>query len=214
GVRAAAPWRIALLVADRPEPGQQLPQGQRPLGWVPARFLGGVEGSDGILERLAADESHGVAGGARGVAAQGVDRHDARVLQPAGDFGLLEEAAAALGVAGPAGLEELQRHLAVELGVAGAEDLAEGTCGVEAEVVELGVRGGGVAARAGWGLARGDERAIVQQGVEPAEQGDAAGELAGQLGAGRAELLGRETLALIVKLFPAEQELNQSGVVA
>ncbi len=40
------------------------------------------------LSDVAADEPHRVVGAAVGVGAQAVDRHDAGMLQPAGDLGL------------------------------------------------------------------------------------------------------------------------------
>ena len=68
---------------------------QRPHARVAPRPLVGVEGGDRLLEAVALDEPHGVVGPAVGVAAQAVDRDDARVLQPAGDLRLAQEAGAA-----------------------------------------------------------------------------------------------------------------------
>ena len=136
--------------------------------------------SIGVLEGLAADEPHGVAGRAGGVGPQGVDRHDTGMLEPSGDLGLLEEPAQALGVAGAAGLEELERHLAVELGVSGQEDLAQGAGGVEAEFAELGPRRGRLSARSagrrGGRRFAADRVDPVQEWVEPQQQVDAAPE--------------------------------------
>ena len=63
---------------------------------------------DGLLEALAADEPHGIVGPALVVGPQAVDRDDARVLQPAGDLGLEQEAGAAGGVVGVLGLDLLE----------------------------------------------------------------------------------------------------------
>jgi hypothetical protein len=70
------------------------------------------------------------------------------MLEPPGDLRLLEEPAQALGVPSALGLEELERDLTVQLGIAGHEDLAEGACGVKAEVAEIGPRRGRLPARA------------------------------------------------------------------
>jgi len=154
-VEDAPAVRVGHRVAHRHQPVQQVAQGQRALGPVLAGPLGGVEGIEGVLEGRAADEPHGVAGRARAVGPPGVDRHDARMLQPAGDLGLLEEPTQALGVAGPAGLDELQGLLAIELGVAGEEDLAQPAGGVEAEVNIIGPRGGRLPARSTGGSGAG-----------------------------------------------------------
>ena len=69
-------------------------QGQRPLAGIAAFLLVLVKLLDGRLEVVAADEPHGVEGAAVVVGAQAVDRHDAGVLEPAGDLGLDDEAGA------------------------------------------------------------------------------------------------------------------------
>ena len=51
------------------------------------------------------------------VGAQTVDRHDARVLQAAGDLRLDQEPRAADGIVGMAVEDLLEGHLAVQLGV-------------------------------------------------------------------------------------------------
>ena len=91
-------------VAHGHEPVQELPQGQVPLPRVATvAFLGLVEAIDRLLEGLPLDESHGVVGAALGVAAQAVDGHDARVLEPSGDLGFEQEAGAAVRVVGAFG---------------------------------------------------------------------------------------------------------------
>jgi hypothetical protein len=47
-----------------------------------------VKALDGLLETVAADETHGIEGSAVGVVAQTIDRHNAGVFQAAGDFRL------------------------------------------------------------------------------------------------------------------------------
>ena len=129
------------------------------------------------------------------------------MLQPPGHLGLLEEASQALGVAVATGLEELQRHVAIQLGVAGQEDLAQGPRGMEAQVAILGPRGGRLPARDVVESASvpGVDPRVDHEGVEPPQQGDATAQLLGQLGAGGAQFLGREALALLAQLFPAQQ---------
>ena len=55
---------------------------------------------DGVLERFAPDEPHGVIGTAVVVGAQTVHRDDPGMLQSAGDLGLLDESLTALRVVG------------------------------------------------------------------------------------------------------------------
>jgi hypothetical protein len=59
-----------------------------PFAKVAGPLVGFVEAPDGVLERLPLDEAHGVAGQAVLVPDQAVDRHDAGVLELAGQFGL------------------------------------------------------------------------------------------------------------------------------
>ena len=59
-----------------------------------------VERIDRLLEAVSFDEPHGVIRASVGVGAQTVDRHDARMLEPACDFGLDHESLAADRVVG------------------------------------------------------------------------------------------------------------------
>ena len=124
---------------------------------------------DRLLQAVAADEPHGVVGPAVGILAQAVDRHDARVLQAAGDLGLQQEAGPAVGVVGMPGLDLLQRHLAVEFLVAGHGDLSQPAFGMGAEDAEPRAGRGGTADRKGlrgpriaWGMRGGD---VDQRGL-------------------------------------------------
>ena len=80
-----------------------------------------VEVPDRFLEGLTADEPHGVIGPAVAVGAQAVHRHDAGVLQPAGDLGLEHEAGAAGGVVGVRVEDLLDGDFAVQFAVQGDE---------------------------------------------------------------------------------------------
>ena len=100
-------------------------------------------GRDGVLERVAADESHGVVGPAVAVMAQAVDRDDAGVLQAADDLGLQQEAGPAEGVVGVVVEDLLQRHLSVQLAVHRHEDGAQAAPGVGPEDAEPLAVGGG-----------------------------------------------------------------------
>ena len=68
-------------VADVEEAAEQLAQLQRSAAGVVLQRVVAVEVLDGLLERVALDEPHGVIGASAAVGAQAVDRHDARVLQ-------------------------------------------------------------------------------------------------------------------------------------
>ena len=57
--------------------------------------------------------------------AQAIDRHNARMLKPSGDFGFLEKTRSAIRIVGVLGLDLLESHLPIELFVAGDKDLAE-----------------------------------------------------------------------------------------
>ena len=88
----------AMGVVDRvayvDKPVQQLSQLQRSTArLVPQRFIG-MKGGDCLLEAVAPDESHRVIGATVGVAAHSVHRHDARMLEPAGDLGFHQKALA------------------------------------------------------------------------------------------------------------------------
>ena len=85
---------------------------------------------DGLLERVAADEPHGVVGPAVAVGAQAVDRHDAGVLESAGDLGLQQEALAANRVVGVTVEDLLERDLAVQLVIERHEDGAQAAPGM------------------------------------------------------------------------------------
>ena len=89
-----------------------------------------MEAFDGILEAVALDESHRVKRPATVVGTQAVDRNDARMLEPAGDLGLDQEALSARRVVSVVVEDLLERDLAVELGVHGNEHGTEAAAGV------------------------------------------------------------------------------------
>ena len=88
----AAAVRVGDGVTHVDEPAEQLAQSERPLRGKAAGDVGLVKAVDGLLQAVASDEAHGVEGASVGVGAQAVDRHDARMLQAAGDLRLAEEA--------------------------------------------------------------------------------------------------------------------------
>ena len=136
-------------VADVEEPAEQLAQRQGPLPRVAPRDVRLVEVRDGVLEVVPLDEPHGVERPAVGVGAQAVDRDDPRMLQPAGDLGLLHEAGPAVGVVGVSVADLLEGHLAVQLLVAGDVDGAQAAGPVQPQDAEPHAGGGGGAGRAG-----------------------------------------------------------------
>ena len=127
-VQHAAAVGVGDRLADVHEAAQQLAEGDR----VEAPAAG-VEGVRGVLEGVAPDEPHGVIRPAALVAAEAVDRHDAGVLQAAGDLGLQEEAAAGGRVVREAALDLLERDAAVQFEVLGDADLPEAALRVRLE---------------------------------------------------------------------------------
>ncbi len=134
-----------------------------------------MEGGDGLLEAVAADEPHGIVRAAVTVAAQAVHRHDPRVLQTARDLGLEDEPGPAGGVVGVVVEDLLESDLAVQLGVERHEHRAEAPPGVGAEDPEpnsvagspdghrVGGAGGGDGRAPGRGAEVGEGR--VEDGV-------------------------------------------------
>ena len=59
-----------------------------------------MEGGDGGFQAVAADEPHGVVWAAVGIVAQAVDRDDPRMLETAGDLGLVLKPGAVAGIVG------------------------------------------------------------------------------------------------------------------
>ena len=112
-------------VADVDEPTQERPQGERAPAGVVFHHRIGVEGGDGVLEGVAADEPHGVVGTATAIAAEAVDRHDPRMFEASGDLGFEDEPGAAGGIIGVAVEDLLERDLAIQLGVERDEDGAQ-----------------------------------------------------------------------------------------
>ena len=134
-------------VADVEEPAEQLAELQRPLGRVDVGAVGIVEAVDGVGQRVAADEPHGVERAAGGVVAQAVDGDDAGMLELAGDLGLEHELGASRAVVGMFVLDFLEGDLAVELVVEGDRDDAEPAAGMRPDDPEATVPGGRFAQR-------------------------------------------------------------------
>ena len=104
---------------------------------------------DYLFKRIAHDEPHGVVRAAVGVGAQAIDRNDPRVLEPAGDLGLLEEPLAAHRVIGVGVEDLLERNLAIQLAVERHEDSPEPALGVRAQEAKPLAAGGRCAAGGG-----------------------------------------------------------------
>src|SRR5207253_1380796 len=85
-VEDAPAVRVVDGVADVGEPPQQGAEGEGAYPGVAPEPVPFVEGSDGVLEGVAADEPHGVEGPAVGVGSQPVDRDNPRVFQPPRDL--------------------------------------------------------------------------------------------------------------------------------
>ncbi len=102
-----------------------------------------MEVLDRLLEAVSLDEPHGVVGPAVGVGSHAIDRHDARMLQSAGDLGLGEEPLAADRVVGMGFEDLLERHLAVQLVIQRHEHLAQPAAGMRSEHPEPQAVAGG-----------------------------------------------------------------------
>ena len=132
-------------VADVNKAAQQCTQLHGPLSRIEPLIGALVEAGHRLLQAVAADETHGVVGPAVRILAQAVDRHDARVLQAAGDLGLQEEAGAAVGIVGMPFLDLLECHFAPQFLVAGHGDLPQPSFGMRPEDAEAAPRRGGTA---------------------------------------------------------------------
>ena len=141
-VEHPAAVRVVDRVADVGEPPQQLSQLQRAAAGVRLHGRVGVEAVGGLLERVPADEPHGVVGPSVGIGPQAVDRHDPWVFQAAGDLRLEQEAGAADHIIGVPLEDLLERDLAMQLLVQCHEDSAQATPGVGAEDAESQPVGG------------------------------------------------------------------------
>ena len=126
------------------EPPQELAQLQRPTAGVVLQATSSAWNcSMASLRLIALDEPHGVVRAAAGVGAQAVDRHDAGVLEPAGDLGLGDEPLAADRVVGVLLEDLLERHLAVQLAVERHEHRAQPAPRMRPENAEpLAIAGG------------------------------------------------------------------------
>ena len=114
----------AHCLTDVRETPQQLAERQSPLAGIAAGDVGGVKPFHRGLEVVPLDETHGIERPAVGVRTQPIDRHDAGMLQSAGDLRLQQKPAAADCVVRVTGLDPLERHLAVELLIPGHEHFA------------------------------------------------------------------------------------------
>ncbi len=132
----AAAVGVGDRLADVDESAQQAAEleagivGRRPGGPRP------VEAVDGLLEAVAADESHRVERPAVGMTPQAVDRHDARMLEAAGDLRLEQKPDAAGRIVREPPPDLLERHLTIELPVLGHRHLAEPAGGMGTEDAE------------------------------------------------------------------------------
>src|SRR5262249_51190537 len=88
---------------------------------------------DGIPQRLTLDETHRVTRLASLISHQAVDRHDARMLQLAGNLGFEQEAAASRRVAGVVVLDAFQGNLAVQFRVERQVNFAGAPLGMETQ---------------------------------------------------------------------------------
>src|SRR5262249_3179436 len=137
----ASVLRVGDCVARVDETAPQPPDRDLPLTGLAQGPLLTVEPLDRLLQGLPLDESHRIIRAAIGISAQAIDRHDPRVLQPASDLGLQEEARLADRIISVVGPELLQSDLAIQFGVESQEDLAQPTSGMRPDDPESLVEG-------------------------------------------------------------------------
>ena len=167
-VKNAAAVRVIDRIADVDKPAQQLAQSQRSAARVAFERFIGVEAVDRLLEAISFDEPHGIERAAVGVSSQAVDRHDARMLQPAGDFRFEHEPLAAGRVVGVLLQDLLERHFAMELLIESNEHRPQAAAGMRAEHPEsLAVGCGGADCKSGGAIGF-----VVDPGRGPGEMAD------------------------------------------
>lgn len=106
----SAAVRVADRVAHVEEAGQKLSQRQGTLARI-LRTARTVKSRNGVLQRLPANEPHGVERAAVGVNSQSVHRHDPGMLQFTGYFCFENEPCTQIGTRGDAFLQLFQRDL-------------------------------------------------------------------------------------------------------
>ncbi len=126
-----------------------------------------VEPLDRIAKGFALDEVHRVKRPSIGVAAEAVNRHDPRVLQPPGDLRLEQKAGLRRWVVGQVSLQFLEGDGSIQLAVEGDEDFAQATLRMRPQDLEPASfdAGGGRVMRAARGL--GDGAVGEREGARP-----------------------------------------------
>ncbi len=76
-----------------------------------------MEARDCLLERITANETHGVIRTPIAIDSQPIDRNNTRVFEPSRDLRLENKPRSAREIVGMAIQDLLERHLAIELGV-------------------------------------------------------------------------------------------------
>src|SRR5262249_32146072 len=120
---------------------------------IAAGDVGLVKPLDGLLETVAAHEAHGVVRPAVSVLAESIDRYNARVFEPAGDFRFHDKARPALRVVGVLLLDLLDDALAGQPLTLGDEHFADPALGERPQ--DAKARAGG-----GWCADRAHDRAV------------------------------------------------------
>ncbi len=104
-----------------------------------------MEGLDRFLQTLAAHESHGIKRPAVGVMAQAIHRHNAWMLESAGDLGFQQEPEARVLFARITFLDLLERHLAMQFFVERHRHDAQAALGMRPQDAKAAARSGGAA---------------------------------------------------------------------
>src|SRR5262249_29341908 len=117
-------------VADVEEPPEKLAQLERATAGVLLERLVTMELLDGLLERIAANETHGVVRPAVAVGTEPIHGHNARMLQSPGNLGFKQKPLPAHGIVRVVVQDLLEGHLAVQLAVECDEYRPQATLGV------------------------------------------------------------------------------------
>src|SRR6185369_13605014 len=127
-VKNSAAVSIGYRIADVEEPAEQLPELEvvPPVGRAICSLARpSVETLDGILQAIATYEAHDVKGAAVAEVAQSIHRHNARMFQVTGDFGLPKESASRIGIIGVLSLKLLECDFAAQFFVEGNVNFAQ-----------------------------------------------------------------------------------------
>src|SRR5262249_31256146 len=109
--------RISNRIAGVNEPTQQPAEFQIFLAGRVRHFLLSMKSLNRLFECFAFDQPHRIEGPAVAMSAQPVNRHDSRMLEPAGDPGLTKEPRLTVRIIGVKALKLFECDLTIQLGI-------------------------------------------------------------------------------------------------